>query len=140
LRELAIWGSLPAMNDVPWHPRPAMNSRRKQIRDALQRAVDAIDPETGRPMLDLVAEATVAQARSGDVSAANFIADRLDGRVPTPIVGSDEEPPLLQDVTNKDLASALLLLIDEMRAAQPSGVAGVMGEYRGVEFTETEPT
>ncbi len=48
--------------------------------------------ESGGTRLREVADALVKKAISGDVQAIKEIADRLDGKVPTPIAGDDENP------------------------------------------------
>lgn len=40
------------------------------------------------------AAALVAKAQNGDVSALKEIADRMDGKVPTPVVGDTDHPPI----------------------------------------------
>lgn len=41
-----------------------------------------------------IAKALLAEAEGGDISAIKEVADRLDGKVPQAIGGSDELPPI----------------------------------------------
>ena len=43
---------------------------------------------------DLIAAAHVAKCLSGDMAAIKEFADRTDGKVPNPIGGTDELPPI----------------------------------------------
>jgi hypothetical protein len=53
----------------------------KPFRDALIRATKARDPKSGQTQLFHIAERMVREARNGDTTAMQLIADRLDGRV-----------------------------------------------------------
>jgi len=46
-----------------------------------------------------IARAMLMRAGNGDVAAATFVADRLDGKVPQPVGGSDELGPARLHVT-----------------------------------------
>jgi len=64
--------------------------RDKPFRDALR--VVIADNDFRR--LRKIAVALVSRAEKGDVAAIKEIADRLDGRVPQAIGGSDDLPPI----------------------------------------------
>lgn len=57
----------------------------------------AIEKNKGR--LDLVAEALLDKAASGDVPAIKELADRLDGKVTQPIDGDGEGGPIQHALT-----------------------------------------
>jgi hypothetical protein len=63
----------------------------KPFRDALRMELLAAGED--HKSLRRVARALIAQAETGDVSAINAIADRLDGKVAQPVGGSDELGP-----------------------------------------------
>ena len=63
---------------------PAGRPKSKPFRDALNEAIK----EQG---LLPAAQALVAKANSGDVAALKELADRIDGKVPTPVVGGGED-------------------------------------------------
>jgi hypothetical protein len=74
----------------------------KLYRDALRKAICQIaddDPQK-RKKLDLIAEAHVTKAMTGDVPAINSLADRLDGKPVQAISGDDEsgQPFVIQVV------------------------------------------
>lgn len=67
--------------------------------------------EAGGDKLRRVADALVAKAMGGDVSAIKEIGDRLDGKVPQGIIGGDDDdPPIkfsrIELVALKPLASS----------------------------------
>ena len=59
---------------------------------ALMRLIDEGGPHP--TWMEEIAKALLVRARAGDTAAIREIADRLDGRVPQAIVGSDEHAPL----------------------------------------------
>lgn len=65
----------------------------KPFRDALRIAVNRAEGGDEKAIQRL-ADALVAQGLGGDVTALKEIADRLDGKVPQAIGGSDELPPV----------------------------------------------
>lgn len=70
--------------------RPAgAQNKDKPYRAALRRLV-CENPD----VLDQIAAKQIAAALAGDHMAAREIADRLDGKVPQAIGGSDELPPI----------------------------------------------
>ena len=75
-----------------WKPgqsgNPGGRPKWKPISDALRRFAEA------NGVADSVAMAMYAKAEKGDVSAANFIAERLEGKVPHTVGGSTEVGPV----------------------------------------------
>lgn len=69
----------------------------KLMRDALVLALkrEAVDAD-GRPTkkLNLIADALVDKAMTGDVAACKEIADRVDGKSVQPISGDDDGAPI----------------------------------------------
>lgn len=68
---------------------PGAQNKDKPYRAALRRMVSE-NPD----FLDQIALQQLTAARNGDTAAAREIADRLDGKVPQSIGGSDELPPV----------------------------------------------
>lgn len=68
---------------------PGAQNKDKPYRAALRRMVSE-NPD----YLDKIAKAQLDVAVLGDTQAAKEIADRLDGKVPQSIGGSDELPPV----------------------------------------------
>ena len=64
----------------------------KQFRDALIRQLEKADNDGKK--LDAVARRLVENAIGGETSAIREIADRIDGKVPQAVGGSDELPPV----------------------------------------------
>jgi len=77
-----------------WKPgqsgNPAGRPKTKPFKEALQRIIEAAGPQE----LDRVAAALFARAQTGDVAAIREVGDRMDGKVPQSIGGSDELPPI----------------------------------------------
>jgi hypothetical protein len=71
---------------------PRGQQRDKPFRDALRMAI--ADAEGDFAKLRKVANALVKRGTAGDVQAIKEIADRLDGKVPTAIVGDEEYAPV----------------------------------------------
>ena len=75
-----------------WKPgqsgNPAGRPKTKPFKDALAAILEK--PE----LLEKVAAALTAKAITGDVSAIKEIADRMDGKIPQAIGGSDELGPI----------------------------------------------
>lgn len=96
-----------------WTPRPAANSRRKIIRQALLRALDE-DMGDGTKAIDHFAKAQVAAAIDGSVDAAKFVTDRVDGRQlgTAELAGEAEQPQVIDDTR---IMRALVLLMEEQR-------------------------
>jgi hypothetical protein len=91
------------------------NHRRpKLFRDALLVAIKEADAD-GVEAIQHLARALVTEGKSGNVAAIKEIADRIDGRIPQAIVGSDDDPPIAV-VTDRDAAKVLGLLIEEIKA------------------------
>lgn len=74
-----------------WKPgqsgNPSGRPKTKPFKEALQNLIDKVG-------LNDAATALVAKANTGDVAAIKEIADRLDGKVPQAIGGSEELGPV----------------------------------------------
>lgn len=68
---------------------PGGRPKTKPFKEALQRLIEKL----GGP--DEAAEAIYARALTGDVAAFRECADRLDGKVPQTVGGSDEHGPIV---------------------------------------------
>lgn len=64
------------------------------LRIAINEAVDG-----GRIKLRAVADALVDEAMNGNVAAIKEVADRLDGKVPQAVIGSNDHDPI--NITSK---------------------------------------
>lgn len=71
---------------------PGGRRKDKPWGEAIRKAAFAIpeDDPHKRKRLELMAEALVLKAQSGDVSALQEIGNRLDGKVPQALIGSDD--------------------------------------------------
>lgn len=77
---------------------PRGQQRDKPYRDALRRAIArAADRPDDPHALDRIAEKHLATAAAGDMTAIKELADRLDGKVPQAIGGTDELAPISID-------------------------------------------
>lgn len=86
--------------------RPAGSPNKdKPYRDALRRAIARAQDNGSPRALDKIAEAHLDQAASGDMQAIRELADRLDGKVPQAIGGTDELGPVETVVTWKQPGS-----------------------------------
>ena len=74
---------------------PAGRKIEKPYRDALRLALAEAGDEKG---LREVARVHVARAKTGDMQAIKELADRMDGKVPQPVSGDDEGPPIRHHV------------------------------------------
>jgi hypothetical protein len=74
--------------------KKADHRRAQLFRDALLVELKKADGEVER--IQRVAEQLVQQAMKGSIPAIKEIADRIDGKVPAPVVGDDEHPPVEQ--------------------------------------------
>lgn len=72
----------------------------KLFRDALLVAIKQADAQ-GVEAVQRVAFRLVAEAEAGDVSAIREIADRIDGKVPQAIGGTDELDPLVVQIIRR---------------------------------------
>jgi len=70
---------------------PGGRAKDKPFRDALRMQIAAAGD--GHKALRLVAQALLDKAATGDVSAINLLADRIDGRVPQSLGGAEELGP-----------------------------------------------
>ena len=74
--------------------RPVGSKNKPKIwQEALRRALlERPDGKKGPRNLDLVAKAMVTAALAGKAETYREIGDRIDGKVPTPLVGEDLGP------------------------------------------------
>ena len=71
--------------------RPPGKMYKAALREALRKLADNGDPQQ---TLEEIATGQIVKAKAGDTAAAKELVDRLDGRVPQAIGGTDELPPL----------------------------------------------
>lgn len=82
-----------------WKPGQSGNPRgplpKKLYREALQAALRKLS-ESGDPQqtAEEIATAHIVKAKDGDMSAIKEFADRIDGKVPQAIGGTDELPAI----------------------------------------------
>ena len=76
---------------------PAAQRRTKLFADALRMEIAAAGPDY--KALRRVARALLAEANKGNIAAIAILADRLDGKVPQPVGGSDELGPRRLHIT-----------------------------------------
>ena len=82
---------------------PRGQQRDKPFLAALRLEVAEANEDPKR--LRRIACALIAKAEEGDIPAIKEIADRLDGRVPQGIGGSDELPPIqTEELTDQETA------------------------------------
>lgn len=90
---------------MPFEPgvsgNPGGRSRKeKPFRDALRKVLAELaeDPNPAKPKtkLEAIARAHVVKALAGDTPSTIHIAERLDGKVPQALIGSDDpdDPPI----------------------------------------------
>ncbi len=84
-----------------WKPgtsgNPLGRPKSKPYREALDRMLAIAAREKGIDQEyanDLIASAHIAKCMSGDMAAIKEYADRTDGKVPNPVGGTDELPPI----------------------------------------------
>ncbi len=79
-----------------WKPgqsgNPGGRPRTRLFREALMRQL-ALRGKDDKGYDDMAAS-VIAKAEAGDIAAFKEMADRVDGRVPTPIGGTDELPAI----------------------------------------------
>jgi len=68
--------------------------RDKPFRDALRLEIATAQDDNDYKSLRRIARELLSKASGGDVVAIKEVADRLDGKVPQAIVGSDDDPPI----------------------------------------------
>lgn len=80
---------------------PSGRPKSKDWSEALRKAVRAVpdDDPLKRQRLELLAEALMAKALSGDVMALKEIGDRIEGKVPQALIGDNDADPI--NVVNK---------------------------------------
>ena len=70
--------------------RPKGSTANKIWATALRRA--SLERTKGQRHIDIAAKAMVKRAMDGDSSVFREYGDRIDGKVPTPLVGEDNGP------------------------------------------------
>lgn len=74
---------------------PKGQIRAKPYREALQRAIARAEQSSSPHALDRIADNHLKQCARGDMSAIKELADRIDGKVPTPVVGDSDHPGVI---------------------------------------------
>lgn len=78
---------------------PRGQQRAKPYREALQRAIARAEQSSSPHALDRIADNHLRQCAKGDMSAIKELADRIDGKVPTPVVGDSDHPGVIDPRT-----------------------------------------
>ncbi len=73
---------------------PGGRPKNKPWQDALKKAVARAESTGDNRKLDEIAWRLLGQALNGEGWAVQHIAERLDGKLPTPVVGDDEQDPI----------------------------------------------
>jgi hypothetical protein len=91
---------------MPFKPgqsgNPAGTSPKRPFAEALRRALARAELEGDFRSLNSLATRLIEKALDGDVPALKEVADRVDGKVPQAIVGSDEHPPVTINLSSAD--------------------------------------
>ena len=107
---------------MTWKPGESGNPkgqphRTKIWRDAIMRAIkrrESTDPLA----MEKLADKLLRAIDDGDISAMNHFADRIDGKVPQPVGGTDELPPQKVQLDFSKLTDQQLDALEEiLRAA-----------------------
>ena len=81
-----------------WKPGQSGNPKgrplSKPFKQSFDRILEALSPGNPGLALDKLNAAMYAKAVNGDVAAYKELADRYEGKVPNPIGGTDELPPI----------------------------------------------
>src|SRR5262245_9515641 len=109
-----------------WQPgrsgNPSGKPLQKPFLEALKTEIRQATDENDYRSLRRAARALLKRASQGDTTAIGMLADRLEGKVPQAIVGSDEHPPLitawLDWMTGLRIAQAAQVL--DASAAEPT--------------------
>ena len=76
-----------------WKPgqsgNPLGRPKRRPFTEAIERLL-----QNNPAALDVAAAAMMAKAHNGDVAAFNALCDRVQGKVPQPVGGTDDLPPI----------------------------------------------
>jgi hypothetical protein len=94
------------------------------MRDALILALNReAEGSDGKPTkkLYLIADAVVDKAASGDVAAASFVADRVDGKAPQTLLGDPDAPLFSIDGLKELLGAKLDRIAETGTAPEPQG-------------------
>lgn len=70
--------------------------------DAIKRALARAEAKQDYRSLNALADKLLDRAAEGDMSALKELGDRLEGKVPQAIVGSDEHPPVQISLQSTD--------------------------------------
>ena len=77
-----------------WKPgqsgNPSGRPKKKPLTDALQRVLNKLSEQDAEVLVSEI----VKRMATGDVGAFKEVADRVEGKVPTPIGGTDELPAI----------------------------------------------
>lgn len=66
---------------------------------AINNVLERKHPEGRMKALEALAEKLIAGVEAGDIAAIKEFADRVEGKVPQPIGGAEDLPPLLNNLT-----------------------------------------
>jgi len=81
-----------------WKPgqsgNPDGGRKHKRYREALERNLAILGQGDAEATLDRIAVAHITRCEGGDMGAIKEFADRMDGKVPQSIGGTDELPPI----------------------------------------------
>ncbi len=97
-KELKILPGQPGNPYGRWKPGQSGNPKGRPIsrpfKASFDRILEALEPSNPGRALDKLNAAMYAKALNGDVAAYKELADRYEGKIPTPIGGTDELPPI----------------------------------------------
>ena len=102
---------------------PGGRNTEKRFREALLLEL-AEDGDARKPLRE-VAKALIAAALTGDVSAIREIADRIDGKVPLPLRGDDDDRKIIVEIRRFPEPPAL---------KQPAATGGPVIEHQADEL------
>ena len=81
-----------------WKPGQSGNPKGRPLsrpfKQSFERILQALEPSDPGRALDKLNAAMYAKALNGDVAAYKELADRYEGKVPNPVGGTDELPPI----------------------------------------------
>ena len=77
-----------------WKPgqsgNPSGRPKKKPLTEALQRVLAKLSDDER----DVLCKEMITKLATGDVAAFKEVADRVEGKVPTPVGGTDDLPPI----------------------------------------------
>src|SRR5271154_4494476 len=80
-----------------WKPGQSGNPKGRPDRRLFKQALEHLAMKN-KPAIAAAAQALMAKAMTGDVSALKEMADRLDGKVPTIVAGDEDMGPVKLEV------------------------------------------